>query len=43
MFNHLDAPLGHKLSLQSSASNSNIIDSNIVLNYFVLFRCGIDK
>ena len=43
MFNHLDTPFGHKLSLQSSASNSNIIDSNIVLNYLVVFRCGIDK
>ena len=43
MFNHFDAPLGHKLSLQSSASNSNIINSNIVLNCLVIVRCGIGK
>ena len=41
MFNHFNAPLGYKLSLQSSANNFNIIDSNIVLNCLVVFPCGI--
>ena len=43
MFNHLNALLSYKLSLQSSANNFNVIHSNIIINCLIVFPCGIGK
>ena len=43
MFNHLNALLSYKLSLQNSTNNFNIMYSNIIINCLIIFPYGIGK